>query len=201
MNSFEKPYWDKKQLVLGVDEVGRGPLAGPLVVCGVILPMGFNHPMIADSKTLSEKKRQILYPIIINEAVEIIIIRVNEPSIDFLNIYQATKLAMMEIIRCSQANFALTDAMPGWVEGKEITSIVKGDSLSISIAAASIVAKVIRDYHMKTLHKQYPQYEFNKNKGYGTKAHFRALKEFGPTPVHRYSYAPVALLSQMKLKI
>jgi ribonuclease HII len=191
MNTYEQPYWNKHQLVIGIDEAGRGPLAGPMVVAGVVLPIGYDHPMINDSKQLSEKKRDALYIEIMRDALEVIIVIVDEATIDRENIYQAAKQAMTNIAHCSMAVAVLTDAMPLTIS-KNSTSIIKGDTLSISIAAASIIAKVVRDTKMKHLDHVYPEYGFAKHKGYGTKLHLEAIHTHGITPIHRKSFAPIS---------
>ena len=195
MNTYEQPFWDKNQLVIGIDEAGRGPLAGPLIVAGVVLPIGYHHALINDSKQLSEKKRKLLFHEIMSNACEVIIVIVDETTIDRENIYQATRQAMANIARCSIAQAVLTDAMPLTLD-KSVTSIIKGDSKSISIAAASIIAKVIRDTKMKHLDKIYPEYGFAKHKGYGTKAHIDAIQIYGITPIHRKSFAPVSFYQE-----
>jgi len=176
MNTFELPFWQDNQLVCGIDEAGRGPLAGPMVVAGVVLPIGYSHSEINDSKQLSEKKRNSLFSLIMRDAE---------------NIYQAAKQAMTKIAVQSISNSILTDAMP--IDcAKRVQSIIKGDSKSISIAAASIIAKVIRDTKMKHLDQLYPLYGFAKHKGYGTKEHIHAIAMYGILPIHRKSFAPVA---------
>jgi len=188
---YEKVFWQMDQLVIGIDEAGRGPLAGPLVVAGVILPIGYDHPEINDSKKLSLKKRNVLYDVIINEAISFDIEIVEPEIIDRLNIYQATKAAMTKIALTLDSQNVLTDAMPLDID-KNIESIIKGDQKSISIAAASILAKVTRDRIMDQYDLIYPQYHFIQNKGYPTRHHLAALETYGRTPIHRMSYAPVA---------
>jgi ribonuclease HII len=195
MNTFENKFWNAEQLVVGIDEAGRGPLAGPLVVAGVVLPIGYSHPMINDSKQLSEKKRKELFTVIMKDACEVMIVIVDETTIDRENIYQATKQAMTIIAQRSIAQAVLSDAMPMSLN-KNVVSIIKGDSKSISIAAASIIAKVIRDTKMKHLDKFYPEYGFAKHKGYGTKVHLDAIRTYGITPIHRKSFAPVAFVQE-----
>lgn len=195
MNTYETPFWSKHQSVIGIDEAGRGPLAGPMVVAGVVFVPGYQHPLIYDSKKLSEKKRRDLFDVILHDAVEIIIMIVDEATIDQLNIYQAAKKAMADIARVSMADAVLTDAMPIDSE-KPVVSIIKGDRLSISIAAASIIAKVVRDNKMMHLDKQYPQFGFAKHKGYPTAAHLEAIAAFGITDCHRKSYGPVMFHQQ-----
>lgn len=184
---FERPL----ESVLGIDEAGRGPLAGPCVVVGVILPLGFNHPLINDSKQLSAKQRSEALKVILDEALYIDIITVTPLQIDTLNIYQATKQAMMTLAHRAPVQLIFTDAMPFKLEGKMIEDYIKGDSRSISIAAASIVAKEMRDHIMMFYDRRYPMYNFKQHKGYPTKAHVEALMTYGPCPIHRRSYAPV----------
>ncbi len=198
-NEYEKKYYPS--LIMGIDEAGRGPIAGPLVVAGVIFPVGYNSDMIYDSKKLSEKKREFLYDIIIKDALAYKILIVDEKTIDTLNIYQATKQAMEKIALELNANVVLTDAMPLDISNKQVEAIIKGDQKSVNIAAASILAKVTRDRLMLEYDKLYPQYGFAKHKGYPTKQHLLALEEYGACPIHRHSYGPVANLDQMKLDI
>ena len=195
MTQYEKPYWNLDQLVCGIDEVGRGPIAGPLVVCGVVLPIDFFNETINDSKTLSVKKREILFQVIIDNALSIEVEIINEKTVDQQNIYQATKLAMEAIADRCKASHCLADAM-NLESNKGCTSIIKGDSKSISIAAASIVAKVIRDQIMINFDCIYPQYDFKNNKGYPTKKHKEALESYGYISIHRKSFNPV--LSMIK---
>jgi len=186
MNSFEKKYWDKNRLVLGIDEAGRGPMAGPLLVCGVILPINYQHPLINDSKKLSEKKRLTCYDDIKKDAIKIVISVVSPKTIDALNIYAATKKAMEDIVSSCKVP-ALVDAMV-LNSDIETTSIIKGDQKSLSIAAASIVAKVIRDKIMMSYDSIYPEYDFKSHKGYPTKKHKQAMETFGLTLIHRKSF-------------
>ena len=195
MNKYEKEYWDLNLLVCGIDEVGRGPIAGPLVVCGVVLPIDFQDERINDSKKLSAKKREELYIDILDAALYVDVEVVNEKTVDAENIYQATKLAMERISNRSKANFMLVDAMPINCN-KASLSLIKGDSKSVSIAAASIVAKVIRDDIMINFDYIYPQYEFKNNKGYPTKKHKEALENYGYINIHRKSFNPI--LSMIK---
>jgi ribonuclease HII len=187
--------------IAGVDEAGRGPLAGPVVVAAVILPNNYNNQEINDSKKLSEKKRNELYGEIIKNALAYKIIIIDEPTIDKLNIYQASKLGMINAIKGLKhpVDLVLSDAMPIGELKVEVVSIIKGDAKSISIAAASILAKVTRDQLMLELHKKYPQYGFDKHKGYPTKNHLKAIEKFGITKSHRLSYKPVANAKQLSL--
>lgn len=191
-NDYEHTYWPEGKLVLGMDEAGRGPLAGPLTVAGVIFPAGYENPDIYDSKAVSEKKRERLYDMIMEDALWFEIREVSEEDIDRYNIYRADQMAMDAMARESGAEVILTDAMPLEIEGKTVISLVKGDQKSISIAAASILAKVTRDRLMKEYDKLYPQYGFASNKGYPTKAHLEAIEKYGITPIHRKSFGPVA---------
>lgn len=177
----------------GVDEVGRGPLIGSVVAACVVLPKGFVLEGLTDSKKLSEKKRDAFYDIIMKEAISVGIGIVNEKIIDDINIYEATKLAMKEAINNVNVKLdhVLIDAMPLDI-GIETTSIIKGDAKSISIAAASVIAKVTRDRMMYDLDEKYPMYELASNKGYGTKKHIEAIKKYGITKYHRLSFRPVS---------
>jgi ribonuclease HII len=182
------------KVIAGVDEVGRGPLIGNVVAACVVLPVGFELDGLTDSKKLTEKKRNEFYEIICKEALAVGIGRVSEKVIDEVNIYQATKMAMEMAIREANKKIkiehVLIDAMPMDID-IPTTSIIKGDAKSITIAAASVVAKVIRDNEMYELDKIYPMYELAKNKGYGTRKHLQAIEEYGITKYHRLTYAPV----------
>ena len=181
-------------IIAGVDEVGRGPLLGSVVAACVVLPKDFYLEGLTDSKKLSEKKRDEYYEIIKKQALAIGIGRVDEKEIDKLNIYEATKKAMK--IAIEEANnqikleHILIDAMPLDLEIPS-TSIIKGDLKSITISAASIIAKVTRDREMYELDKIYPMYDLKNNKGYGTKKHLEAIEKYGIIKEHRLSYAPV----------
>ena len=194
MLTYETEYYAQgMQYVAGVDEAGRGPLAGPLVIAAVILPQAVFIAGLNDSKQLSAAKREQLYDEIIAKAVAIEVNIVSVSNIDKLNIYTATQRGMAEVLEHLPVppQVALIDAMP--VEAKEINtvSIVPGDALSASIAAASIIAKVTRDRIMERLDKLFPAYGFSHNKGYGSGAHMQAIAEFGATKWHRRSYEPV----------
>lgn len=180
--------------VCGVDEAGRGPLAGPVVVAACILPSNLHIKDINDSKQLSEKKREELYKIIIEKAVCYNIVFKDEKIIDEINIYEATKQGMIEAINGLKikADHALIDAMPLNELELEHTSIIHGDALSASIAAASILAKVTRDHYMEKMDHKYPNYGFKKHKGYCTKAHVKALETYGPCEIHRKTFSPVS---------
>ncbi len=185
--------------ILGIDEAGRGPLAGPCIVAGVILPCGYNHPLINDSKKLSEKQREHCFKDIVLNALWIGVIEVMPETIDRRNIYQATKDANIHLIQLAHADLCLTDAIPITHQTIPVFDFIKGDSRSISIAAASIIAKVSRDAIMVYYDAVYPNYGFKKHKGYPTKAHIEALRTFGITPIHRLSYRPVAELRNPNL--
>lgn len=191
-NDFEREFWPQGLLVLGLDEAGRGPLAGPLSAAGVIFPPGYENPDIYDSKALSEKKRELLYDQIMEDALWFEIVEVSEAEIDRLNIYRADQQAFASIAAHSAADVILTDAMPLPAEKRKVIDLVKGDQKSISIAAASILAKVTRDRIMREYDAIYPQYGFASNKGYPTRQHLDAIEQFGITPIHRRSFAPVA---------
>lgn len=184
--------------IAGCDEAGRGPLAGPLVVASVILP---EHPRIEglnDSKKLSEKKRAELYKEIVKQAVAYKIVFVSPKEIDKLNIYAATQMGMMKAVKglTVSPNYVLIDFMPLDLLKIPHLSLVKGDALSATIAAASILAKVSRDEYMDKMDIKYPHYGFKHNKGYPTKMHLEALKRLGPCPIHRKSFGPVKVCFQ-----
>ncbi|MBQ8681759.1 MAG: ribonuclease HII [Bacilli bacterium] len=192
---YERELQDKGIKVIGgVDEVGRGPLIGNVIAACVVLPLDFKLEGLTDSKKLSEKKRNEYYEIIGQKALAIGIGRVSEKVIDEVNIYQATKIAMTKAIEEANSQIKiehiLIDAMPLDID-IPTTSIIKGDAKSITIAAASVVAKVIRDNEMYELDKIYPMYDLAKNKGYGTKKHLQAIEEYGITKYHRLTYSPV----------
>lgn len=189
MKMYEKKYADY-EFIAGIDEVGRGPLAGPVVTCAVILPKDFNVLYINDSKKLTEKKREELYDIIMEKAISVGIGIESPKVIDDINILQATYSAMRKAIDALEVKptLLLNDAVTiPMVDIKQVP-IIKGDAKSISIAAASIVAKVTRDRMMVEFGKLYPEYDFAGNKGYGSATHIDALKKLGPTPIHRQSF-------------
>lgn len=191
--SYEKQFWQKGELVAGVDEVGRGPLAGPVVTAAVIIDHNFDLLEVNDSKKLSPEKRLQLYPKILSEAVSVGIGVKSAAVIDQINIYEADRQAMAQAVKALDVkpNALLVDAMNVPVDLPQI-ELIKGDAKSNSIAAASIVAKVFRDKLMDDYDKIYPQYGFPRNAGYGTKEHIDALKKYGPTPIHRKTFAPVS---------
>lgn len=181
---------DGVKLVCGVDEAGRGPLAGPVCAAAVILPPELVIPGLNDSKKLTDKKRRELYDVITAEAVSYGIAFADEKEIDEINILQATFLAMARAMKklTPQPELALIDGNRAKDFGLPVRTVVKGDSLSASIAAASILAKVTRDRLMEQYDEAYPQYGFAIHKGYGTKRHYEALREFGPSPIHRMTF-------------
>ena len=193
-NEFENKWWNEgKEFIIGIDEAGRGPLAGPLVVAAVCFPKGYQHEEIYDSKKVSEKKREKMYDIILQDALEYHIKVVTPKEIDTLNIYRATQKAMEDLVsEFKQVDGVLTDAMPLPHVEKDVLDIVKGDQKSVSIAAASILAKVTRDRMMIEYDKMYPEYGFKDHKGYGTKKHLEAIEKYGVLDIHRESYGPVA---------
>ena len=176
--------------VCGVDEAGRGPLAGPVCAAAVILPKGLEIPGLNDSKKLTDKKRRELFPVIKEQAIAYGIGLASHEEIDQINILQATYLAMERAIAQleGKADFALIDGNRAKDFGLPVKTVVKGDSLSANIAAASVLAKVTRDSLMEEMAKEYPQYGFEVHKGYGTKAHYAALTEHGPSPIHRMTF-------------
>lgn len=176
--------------VCGVDEAGRGPLAGPVCAAAVILPKGLELPGLNDSKKLTDKKRRELFPVIKEQAIAYGIGFASHEEIDEINILQATYLAMQRAIEQleGKADYALIDGNRAKDFGLPLRTVVKGDSLSANIAAASVLAKVTRDDLMLEMAKEYPQYGFEVHKGYGTKAHYAALTEHGPCAIHRMTF-------------
>ncbi|WP_099974743.1 ribonuclease HII [Lactobacillus terrae] len=189
---FEEPFWDRGLYVAGVDEVGRGPLAGPVVSAAVILPKNNTLIDVDDSKKLSAKNRLEIYNQICEQAVDISVSIGSVELIDRENIYHATELIMKDAIDSLyiKPNHILVDAMTIPVDIEQ-TKLIKGDAKSISIGAASIVAKVMRDNLMNYYDRKYPEFKFKKNDGYGTKDHLDALNKYGRTPIHRMSFSPV----------
>ena len=193
MLAYEKElYTQGIQLIAGVDEVGRGPLAGPVVAAAVILPKACKIPGLNDSKKIPKSKHKEIYEAVLQNAIAIGIGIKDNQVIDQVNIYEATKLAMMEAIGQlePQPQHLLIDAMRLDLPIPQ-TSIIKGDANSLSIAAASIVAKVTRDQMMEEFDKEYPGYDFAQNAGYGTANHLAGLDKLGVTPIHRHSFEPV----------
>ena len=190
---YERELIDKGvKLIAGIDEVGRGPLVGPVVAASVILPLNYKLEGLTDSKKLTEKKREKFYDILMNDAIAVGVGIISEKTIDEVNIYEATKLAMLESINKLKVKpeHLLIDAMKLNTD-IDSTSIIKGDSKSLSIAAASVIAKVVRDRMLVDLDKKYPMYDFKNNKGYPTKKHLEAISKYGVIDEHRRSYGPV----------
>ena len=183
-------YSDEIQCICGVDEAGRGPLAGPVYAAAVILPRGLVIEGLNDSKKLTEKRREALYDVIVEQAVAYGVGSADEKEIDEINILQATFLAMRRAIAqlSVRPDLALIDGNRDSDFGVPAETVIGGDGKSANIAAASILAKVTRDRVMLDYAKQYPQYGFDVHKGYGTKRHYEALREYGPCPIHRQSF-------------
>ena len=190
---YEKELYDKGiSLIAGVDEVGRGPLIGPVVACAVILPVNYHLEGLNDSKKLSEKKRNLFYDILIKDAICYGIGIIDAKKIDEVNIYEATKLAMKEAISklSVKPEYVLIDAMKLDLDIPSL-SIIKGDAKSESIAAASVIAKITRDRMMDELDALHPEYGFKNHKGYPTKKHLEAIKKYGVLDNYRFTYGPV----------
>ena len=192
MKEFENELYESGiKYIAGIDEVGRGPLVGPVVTAAVILPRDFYDERINDSKKLTEKKRELLYDVIMENAVSVGIGISSEDVIDEINILEATKKAMIEAVNnlSIKPEHLLIDAVKLNIDIPQ-TSIIKGDAKSESIAAASIIAKVTRDRMMTELDKKHPEYDFKHNKGYGTKKHIEAIEKYGILKEHRKTFAP-----------
>ena len=189
----EELYDNGYEKVCGIDEAGRGPLAGPVVVAACIMPPFLRIDGINDSKQLTEKKREELYKIIVKEALAYSVVFINEKEIDELNILNATKKGMLKALDELKVkpDYVLIDAVKLDELKIESKAIIHGDALSASIAAASILAKVSRDHYMEAMDKKYPNYGFARHKGYGTKAHLEALEKYGPCAIHRKTFTPV----------
>ncbi len=188
-----KLYEQGYELICGCDEAGRGPLVGPVVAGAVILPKNYHLEGLTDSKKLSEKKREIYFEQIKEGAIAYGIGIVDAKTIDEINIYEASRLAMKKAMENMKVKpeYVLTDAMPINDYSVPVEAIIHGDGLSITIAAASVLAKVTRDHIMYELDQKYPQYEFKKHKGYPTKRHLELLRLYGPTEDYRFTYRPV----------
>ena len=191
MWEIEQALWEKGTgVICGVDEAGRGPLAGPVYAAAVILPDNLEIPGLDDSKKLTDKRRRELMPIIKEQAIAYGIGVATEKEIDEINILQATFLAMQRALDqlAGKADFALIDGNREKDFGLPVMTVVKGDSRSANIAAASILAKVSRDDYMEQMSQKYPEYGFEIHKGYGTKAHYEALRTYGHCPLHRLTF-------------
>ena len=202
---YQEQFYSKEvNLIVGVDEAGRGPLAGPVVAAAVILPRAYNNIEINDSKQLSEKKREELFEVIKKDAIAYGVGIVDAETIDRINIYEATKVAMKEAINNLKHEYdlILTDAMKLSGFSVPVIDIIKGDAKALPIAAASIIAKVTRDHIMDEYAKKYPEYGFDEHKGYGTKKHLEALDKYGAIKgFHRYSYKPVRNTVEKQLNL
>ena len=191
--AYEKELYNEGiEYIAGTDEAGRGPLAGPVVAAAVILPKGLIITGVNDSKQLTEKKREELFDIINEKALAVGVSFIDNNKIDEINILEASRLAMMEAIKQLKIKpeYVLSDAMKMNID-VPVKPIIKGDALSESIAAASIIAKVLRDRYMDEMDLKYPNYGFKKHKGYPTKDHIEAIKKYGITPIHRKTFKPI----------
>lgn len=189
-NKYEKIAWQNQKLVMGIDEAGRGPLCGPLVVGACVLPCGYQNDLINDSKKLTAKKRDELFEVIKEDAEWFSVEIVDPKVIDELNILEATRSAMLKLSNEYNVSNVLTDAVK--INNELNAPIIKGDAKSISIAAASILAKVTRDRIMDEYAKRYPEYELDKHKGYPTKKHMELINKYGVIKdFYRFSYKPV----------
>lgn len=188
----EKLHKEGYKVIVGLDEAGRGPMAGPLVVAGVALPEGIVIEGLDDSKKLSAKKREVLSKEIKEKALAYKIIFISEKEVDKINVLEASKKGMIEVLETINIAYdlSLSDAIKLPFENN--IALIKGDQISYNIAAASILAKVARDEYMIELDKKYPEYNFKKHKGYVTKEHLELLNKYGPSKVHRKSFKPVA---------
>jgi len=192
--AYEKELYEEGyEWICGTDEAGRGPLVGPVVAGAVILPKNYRLEGLTDSKKLSEKKRETFFEIITKDAIAYGIGIVDAKTIDEINIYEASRLAMKKAVENMKIkpDYLLTDAMPIPNYFVPVKSIIKGDAKSITIAAASVLAKVTRDHILYELDEKYPQYELKKHKGYPTKRHIELLRLYGPTSDYRFTYRPV----------
>lgn len=205
MLTFDNDYYsDKICFIAGCDEAGRGPLCGPVVAAAVILPKDYNNELINDSKKLKEKDREVLYQVIIDNAIGYGIGIVEAPEIDRLNIYEASRQAMLKALKeiNHQIDFIITDCMPLRFNNLDALAVVKGDAKSKNVAAASILAKVTRDKIMDEYDKLYPIYNYKKNKGYPTKEHLEKIKQYGIIKgFYRESYKPVKDILYPEIKL
>ena len=202
---FEQAYYSEEiKYIVGCDEAGRGCLLGPVYAGAVILPKDFSHPLINDSKQLSEKQREQAYKIIVDNAIAYGVGFCTPEEIDEINILNASRVAMIRAIENMkhQYDLIITDCMKMPNAKVEVIDLVHGDAKSLCVAAASIIAKVSRDHVCYELDKQYPQFNIKKNKGYGTKDHLEALKTYGPIKgLHRFSYGPIKSLFIEKISL
>jgi ribonuclease HII len=202
LRNIEKRLWHEGyDRIAGVDEAGRGPLVGPVVAGAVILPKNYKLEGLNDSKQLSEKKRNQYYDILMKDALAIGIGIVDAKTIDEINIYAASRLAMKKALDDLKIkpDYILTDAMPIELD-TPLEAIIHGDALSMSIAAGSVIAKVTRDRLMEELDKLHPEYEFKNHKGYPTKKHLELLSKYGPLENYRFTYKPVRALMDKEIK-
>lgn len=188
LTEIERGLWAEGHVVAGIDEVGRGPLAGPVVTACVSIPQNRLVPGVDDSKKLSEKRREALYPLLLEAAEYAETCFVWPEEIDEINILNATKRAMETCAAAFKGDIILVDAVQGLRLPCEAWSLIHGDALSYMIGAASVVAKVTRDRYMIEMDAKYPMYGFARNKGYGTAEHIAAIRRFGPCPLHRRSF-------------
>ena len=196
-NKYEKLAWKANKKVMGIDEAGRGPLCGPLVVACCVLPKSYKNNEINDSKKLSDKKRRELFKVITKDALYFSIEIVSPKTIDELNILEATRSAMQKLSLKYKTDYVLTDAVE--ISNEKNVPIIKGDAKSISIAAASILAKVVRDSMMNGYDILYPEYEYKKHKGYPTKRHIELMNRFGTFNLYRFSYKPVKSCKKVRI--
>jgi len=197
-------YSPSVKFIVGIDEAGRGPLAGPVYAAAVVFPSSFENEEINDSKQLSAKKREELFSLIKEKALGYGIASVSAEEIDRINIYQATKVAMLQALSQIKAPYDLviTDAMPLQGVNVPLIAMIKGDANCLNVAAASILAKVSRDHYLEELDRQYPQYGFKKHKGYGTEQHPAALAAYASIPgVNRKTFGPVAAFYKEQTKL
>jgi len=192
----DRPEFANYRYLAGVDEAGRGPWAGPVVAAAVIMPPGYHHETIDDSKKLTARQRETLYEVIKRDALAIGVAFVDAATIDAINILAATRQAMREALKqlTPAPDFVLLDAVTLPELGSKQQGLIRGDGLALPIAAASIIAKVTRDRYMMELHRAHPEYRFDRHKGYGTKFHRDMITKYGPLPgIHRMSFKPLKI--------
>ena len=188
---YERLYYPQNKLIMGIDEAGRGPICGPLCVACCVLPIGYTNDEIYDSKKLSPKKREELYTVIIETAVFYKVKVIAPKIIDKMNIYRATRWGMEQLAASFKCDLVLSDAIALDTDSENI-ALIKGDSRSINIAAASILAKVVRDHIMKGYDRMYPEYGYGTHQGYYTKKHKEAMQRYGVKDFYRFSFEPSA---------